>query len=279
MSLQPLKNSFTNFIRFSSTSSTTSIPLKQLISPSSIPYLESKPKLIQKSPEARRIRKKLLERPGLIGVKRGMTCYYNNQGKRLPATVIEIDQVEVIYNKTVKKNGYFAIQLGYGHKSKNQTKSMLGHFANAQISPKEKIWEFQVKNEQNLLPLGTQLKADHFKIGQLVDITSKSKGKGFSGVMKRWNFHGLKATHGVSLAHRSAGSTGQNTSPGRVFPGKKMAGHLGDEFNTIINLPVLDVNAEKGYILVKGCVSGSNGSYVRVRDALSVYGSHISVTG
>ncbi|KAH3665856.1 hypothetical protein OGAPHI_004044 [Ogataea philodendri] len=263
------------FKRLSSSAILTGLSKRQLVSPMAIPLIESEAPLPFKSPEARRQRKRLLDRPGLIGVKRGMTQFYARDGTRVPATVLEIDQLEVIYNKTLEKEGYYAVQLGYGYKLKNQTKSMLGHFRNAKVSPKECLYEFQVKSEQGLLPLGTELKADHFKPGQKVDIISKSKGKGFAGVMKRWNFSGLPASHGTSLAHRSAGSTGMNTTPARVLPGKKMAGHLGDELNTIFNLEVLDVNAEKGYILVKGCVSGSIGSYVRIRDALKEYGSHI----
>ncbi|GMG02488.1 hypothetical protein B5S33_g2552 [[Candida] boidinii] len=246
-----------------------------LISPGAIPYAESKPPMINKSPEAARLRKRLLERTGLIGVKRGMTCYYDNLGNKLPATVIEVDQVEVICHKTVKDNGYFAVQLGYGYKPKNQSKAMLGHYRNAQVSPKEKIWEFEVLNQEGLLPVGTQIKADHFKVGQYVDISSVSKGKGFAGVMKRWGFHGLKASHGVSLAHRSAGSTGQNTTPARVLPGKKMAGRMGGKVNTISHLEVLDISAEKGYILVKGCVSGSRGTHLKIRDSLKEYGKHL----
>ncbi|KAG7789412.1 hypothetical protein KL910_002041 [Ogataea haglerorum] len=261
--------------RLNSTAVLPGVSKRQLISPMAVPALNSVAPLPFKSPEAKRQRKRLLDRPGLIGVKRGMTQFYSRNGDRVPATVLEIDQVEVVYHKTLEKNGYYAVQVGYGHKLKNQTKAMLGHYRNAKVSPKEVLFEFEVRDEKGLVPVGSQLKADHFKPGQFVDVISKTKGKGFSGVMKRWNFSGLPASHGTSLAHRSAGSTGMNTTPARVLPGKKMAGHLGDEWNTIFNLEVLDVNAEKGYILVKGCVSGSNGSYVQIRDALKKYGSHI----
>ncbi|GMG60216.1 unnamed protein product [Ambrosiozyma monospora] len=273
----------TNFVsilakRFSSTATTASTKTRSLTAPGAIPYVKTQEAIKSHSPEASRLRKRLLDRPGLIGMKRGMTCFFDSLGNRVPATILEIDQVEVITNKTVEKNGYNAVQLGYGYKPKNQTKAMLGHFATAQVSPKSKVWEFQVKSSKGLLEPGTQLKADHFKVGQKVDVMSYTKGKGFAGVMKRWNFHGLKASHGVSLAHRSAGSTGQNTSPARVLPGKKMAGRLGHELNTIFNLEVLDVNAEKGYILVKGCVSGPRNSYVKIRDALKEHGSHLNTS-
>jgi len=249
---------------------------RQIISPGAIPFINSGEPLIQKSPEARRMRKRLLERPGLIAVKRGMTCYFDNKGRRIPATVLEVDQCEVIQNKTVKKNGYYAVQMGAGfRKPENETKSMLGHYREAKVSPKAFVAEFEVKSKDGLIPPGTEIKADRFKVGQLVDVISHCKGKGFAGGMKRWGFHGGRATHGVSLSHRTIGSTGQNTDPARVFPGKKMPGHMGDISHTIFNLEVLDVNAEKGYFLVKGCVSGSNGSYIKVRDALKSYGSHI----
>lgn len=249
---------------------------KQLISPSVIPYIKSEAPVTFTSNESKRQRRRLLERPGLIGVKRGMTCYFDNQGRRLPATVLEIIQNEVIFTKSVGKEGINAVQIGAGYKKpQNVTKPMLGHFRNAEVSPKEYISDFEVMYEKDLLPLGTELKADHFQIGQLIDVISVSKGKGFAGVMKKWNFSGGNASHGASKSHRSAGSTGQNTTPSRVFPGKKMAGRMGSLRNTIFNLEVLDCNAEKGYILVKGCVSGSKGTFVEIRDALKKYGKHL----
>ncbi|KAG0673319.1 54S ribosomal protein L9, mitochondrial [Pichia californica] len=249
---------------------------KQLFSPSTIPFINSQPSVTFTSRESKRQRRRLLERPGLIGVKRGMTCYFDNQGRRLPATILEIIQNEVTFTRTVEKEGIYSIQIGSGYqKPQNVTKPMLGHFRNAKVSPKEFLKDFQVMKPENLLELGTELKADHFQIGQLVDVISVTKGKGMAGVMKRWNFSGGNATHGASLSHRSAGSTGQNTTPARVLPGKKMAGRLGNERNTIFNLEVLDLNAEKGYILVKGCVSGSKGSFVEIRDALKKYGKHL----
>lgn len=249
---------------------------RSLISPSVIPYIESEEPITFTSNEAKRQRRRLLSRPGLVGIKRGMTCYFDNQGRRLPATVLEIVQNEVVYNKTVEKNGVFAVQVGAGYKKpQNVTKPMLGHFRNAKVSPKEFLADFEVAKRSQLPKVGTQLKADHFQIGQLVDVISITKGKGFAGVMKRWNFSGGNATHGASKSHRLAGSTGQNTTPARVLPGKKMAGRLGNERNTIFNLEVLDCNAEDGYILVKGCVSGSRGSFVEIRDALKKYGRHL----
>lgn len=249
---------------------------KQLISPSAIPYIKSDPPVTFTSNESKRQRRRLLERPGLIGVKRGMTCFFDNHGVRLPATVLEIVQNEVVFTRTVEKEGVYSVQVGAGYKKpQNVTKPMLGHFRNAKVSPKEYLADFQVMHKENLVPLGKELKADHFKVGQLVDVISVTKGKGFAGVMKKWNFSGGNATHGASLSHRSAGSTGQNTTPSRVFPGKKMAGRMGVERNTIFNLEVLDTNAEKGYILVKGCVSGSRGSFVEIRDALKKYGKHL----
>ncbi len=264
------------FKRMESTVQIAGFSNRQIISPGAIPFIGSRESLIQKSPEARRLRKRLLEKPGLIAVKRGMTCYFDNKGRRIPATVLEVDQCEVIQNKTLEKNGYYAVQMGAGFKKpENQTKSMLGHFREAKVSPKAFVAEFEVKDKGGLIPPGTEIKADRFKVGQLVDVISNCKGKGFAGGMKRWGFHGGRATHGVSLSHRTIGSTGQNTDPARVFPGKKMPGHMGDVSHTIFNLEVLDVNAGKGYLLVKGSVSGSNGSYIKVRDALKVYGSHI----
>lgn len=249
---------------------------KQLISPSAIPYIKSEASVTFTANESKRERRRLLERPGLIAVKRGMTCFFDNQGKRLPATVLEIIQNEVTFTRNAAKEGVYSVQIGAGYKKpQNVTRPMLGHFRNAKVSPKEYISDFEVMKEENLLPLGTELKADHFKVGQLVDTISITKGKGMAGVMKRWGFGGGNASHGASKSHRSAGSTGQNTTPARVLPGKKMAGRLGNERNTIFNLEVLDCNAKDGYILVKGCVSGSKGSFVEIRDALKKYGKHL----
>lgn len=249
---------------------------KQLISPSVIPYINSNAPITSRNKESKRQRRRLLDRPGLIGIKRGMTCFFDNQGRRLPATVLEIIQNEVTFTRNLTKEGINSIQIGAGYqKPQNVTRSMLGHFRNAKVSPKQYLSDFEILNEDNLLPLGTELKADHFKIGQFVDVISVTKGKGMAGVMKRWGFGGGNASHGASKSHRSAGSTGQNTTPARVLPGKKMAGRLGNERNTIFNLEILDCNADNGYILVKGCVSGSKGSFVEIRDALKKYGKHL----
>lgn len=263
------------FIRALSTLK-TGLSAKQLVSPGAIPYMETAESKKQKTPEARRIRKRLLTRPGLIGIKRGMTCFFNNKGERIPATVVEVNQCEVIQDKTVDKNGYYAVQVGAGYKKpENISKAMLGHFRNAEVSPKAKVAEFQVKDQKGLVAPGTEIRADMFKVGQFVDVISNCKGKGFAGAMKRHGYHGGPASHGASLSHRTMGSIGQNTTPARVFPGKKMPGHMGDHEHTIFNLEVLDVNGDKGYLLLKGCVSGSNGTYIRVRDALKKNGTHI----
>lgn len=187
-----------------------------------------------------------------------------------------MNQCEVIQDKTVDKNGYYAVQVGAGYKKpENISKAMLGHFRNAEVSPKAKVAEFQVKDQKGLVAPGTEIRADMFKVGQFVDVISNCKGKGFAGAMKRHGYHGGPASHGASLSHRTMGSIGQNTTPARVFPGKKMPGHMGDHEHTIFNLEVLDVNGDKGYLLLKGCVSGSNGTYIRVRDALKKNGTHI----
>lgn len=225
---------------------------------------------INHSPEQARLRKRLPLRTGLIGIKRGMVPYFTESGERFPCTVLEIDSIEVLHNKTPEKEGYYAVQLGYGTITDptKVSRAMLGHFSKAEVSPKEEVMEFQVKDESGLLPVGTQLKPDHFKPGQFVDLKSVSKGKGFAGVMKRWGFGGLRASHGTSVAHRHGGSYGQNQTPGRVIPGKKMPGHMGAKNCTIQNSKVIEVNNEKGYILVKGPVSGANGSVVKIQDAI-----------
>lgn len=220
-------------------------------------------------PEAARLRKALPTRPGLVAVKKGMILFFTPSGEKFPCTVLEVDSVEVVHTKTAEKEGYYAVQLGYGAKSpKNVSRGLLGHFARAGVNPKEAVFEFQVKDEKSLLPLGTELKADHFQPGQFVDIKAFSRGKGFAGVMKRWGFGGLRASHGTSVAHRSGGSYGQNQSPGRVYPGRKMPGHMGAHSTTKQNSEIIEVNAEKGYILVKGPVGGAKGGFVRILDAL-----------
>lgn len=221
------------------------------------------------SPSAAHRRKWLRKRPGLIGVKRGMVSWFDEQGNMVPATVIEVDRVQVTDIRTVEKNGYFAVQLGYGGQHyKRVTRPLLGHFARAKVAPKMILKEFRVRSAEGLLPLGAELKADHFVVGQYLDIQSLTKGKGFAGVMKRWGFAGQGASHGVTKTHRAPGSIGQCQDPGRVLPGKKMAGHMGMKNNTIHNAQVLEVDVDHGLIYVRGPVSGADGRYVFMSDAI-----------
>ena len=206
------------------------------------------------------------KRTGLITQKIGMTRIFNERGEHVPVTVLKLDNVQVTGVRTKEKNGYSAVQLGYGTaKVKNVSKAERGQYAAAKVEPKKKLVEFRVEDDA-LIEVGTTLKADHFKPGQLVDVTAVTIGKGFAGVMKRWNFGGLRATHGVSVSHRSHGSTGQRQDPGRVFKGKKMAGHMGDRQRTTLNMQVVAVDAEQGVIFLKGSVHGAEGGYVLVRD-------------
>lgn len=232
-------------------------------------YPSKEPKLYD-GPDAAHKRRQLRLRPGLIATKQGMIPMFDEEtGKRIPCTVLEVDRVQVVDTKTKLKNGYYAVQVGYGGRDyKNVTRPMLGHFSRAQVAPKEYVAEFQIRDQRGLLPLGYELKADFFRLGQYVDVKSKTKGKGTAGVMKRWNFAGGNATHGASKSHRSAGSTGANQTPGRVLPGKKMAGHMGNRWNTCWNCKVMKTDAEKGIIVVSGQVSGPKKSHVKVVDAM-----------
>ncbi|MCL6709112.1 50S ribosomal protein L3 [Pseudomonas sp. R2.Fl] len=197
-----------------------------------------------------------------------MTRVYNDDGEHVPVTVLRLDNVQVVAQRTVDKNGYTALQLGAGSsKVKNTTKGLRGHFAAASVEPKAKLAEFRV-SEDNLLDVGAQLTASHFSAGQLVDVTGTTIGKGFAGAMKRHNFGGLRATHGVSVSHRSHGSTGNNQDPGKVWKGKRMAGHMGQTRVTTQNLEVVSTDEDRGLILVKGAVPGSKGSWIIVRDAV-----------
>jgi large subunit ribosomal protein L3 len=208
------------------------------------------------------------KRVGLLTKKIGMTRVFNEVGEHVPVTVLKLDQVQVTGVRTKDKNGYTAVQVGYGKaKVKNVSKAERGIYAHAKIEPKMKLVEFRV-DEDALMEVGTELKADHFKPGQLVDVTSTSIGKGFAGPMKRWNFGGLNASHGVSIRHRSHGSTGGRQDPGRVFKNKKMAGHMGGDRITTLNLQLVAVDVELGVLMVKGAVPGSNGTYVLVRDQI-----------
>lgn len=207
-------------------------------------------------------------RSGLIAQKVGMTRMFTPEGVHVPVTVLKIAGNQVVAHKTQEVDGYTAVQIGFDDaKVKNTTKAERGHFAKAKVEPKKKLVEFRVE-EDGLIDVGAELSAAHFVPGQYVDIAGTSIGKGFAGAMKRHNFRGLEASHGVSISHRSHGSTGQCQDPGRVFKGKKMAGHLGSERVTTQNLIVVSIDIERGLVLVKGSVPGSKGGYVLVKDAV-----------
>jgi large subunit ribosomal protein L3 len=207
-------------------------------------------------------------RTGLLAQKLGMTRIFAADGNHVPVTVLKVDHCQVVAVRTDETNGYNAVQLGVGKaKVKNVSKAQRGHFAKAKVEPKQKLAEFRVSKE-NLLEVGAELSAAHFVTGQYVDVVGTTIGKGFAGSMKRWNFGGLRATHGVSVSHRSHGSTGNRQDPGRTFPGKKMAGHLGVERVTQQNLKIVETDVEQGLIYVHGAVPGHEGSYVLVKDAV-----------
>jgi large subunit ribosomal protein L3 len=207
-------------------------------------------------------------RTGVIAKKLGMTRFFDEAGVHVPVTVLSLDGCQVVAQRTQEKDGYVALQLGAGAKKvKNTPKGMRGHFAKALVEPKRKLAEFHV-SEDNLIEVGAEITADHFLAGQPVDVSGLTVGKGFQGGIKRWNFGGLRATHGVSVSHRSLGSTGNRQDPGRTFKGKKMAGHLGQEMVTTLNLTVFRVDVERGLILIKGAVPGTEGTYVKIRDAI-----------
>jgi large subunit ribosomal protein L3 len=207
-------------------------------------------------------------RTGLIAQKLGMTRVFAEDGAHVPVTLLKVAGCQVIAVRTEESNGYNAVQLGLDKaKVKNVSKAQRGHFAKAKVEPTKKIAEFRVDKDA-LLEVGAELSADHFVTGQFVDVTGTTIGKGFAGGMKRWNFGGLRATHGVSVSHRSLGSTGQRQDPGRTFKGKKMAGHLGDERVTTQNLKVVGTDPALGIVMVKGNVPGHEGSYVLIKDAV-----------
>lgn len=207
-------------------------------------------------------------RSGIIAKKLGMTRIYNEAGEHIPVTVLQMENCQVIAQRTIEKNGYTAVQLGVGlAKAKNQSKALRGHFAKALVEPKMKVAEFRVSAD-NLLDVGAELTADHFVSGQKVDVTGTSIGKGFAGVMKRHNFGGHRASHGNSITHRAHGSTGQRQDPGKVFKGKKMAGHMGNTRVTVQNLEVVSTDTDRGLILVRGAVPGAKGAWIYVRDAV-----------
>ena len=207
-------------------------------------------------------------RSGVIAKKVGMTRLFMEDGKQIPVTVLQLDKLQVVAQRTIEKDGYAAVQLGAGTaKAKRTSQAMRGHFAAAKVEPKRKVAEFRVSAD-NLVEVGAELTADHFVVGQKVDVVGTSKGKGFAGAMKRHNFGGLRATHGVSISHRSHGSTGQCQDPGKVFKGKKMAGHMGAAKVTTQNLQVVKTDADRGLIMIKGAVPGSKGGWVTIKDAV-----------
>lgn len=207
-------------------------------------------------------------RSGIIAKKLGMTRLFLEDGRQVPVTVLQLDTLQVVAQRTVEKDGYTAVQLGAGTaKAKRTSAAQRGHFAKANVEPKRKIAEFRV-TEGNLIEVGEEIIADHYFAGQFVDVAGTSIGKGFAGAMKRHNFGGLRASHGVSISHRSHGSTGQCQDPGKVFKGKKMAGHLGAVRVTTQNLQVVKTDSERGLIMIKGAVPGSKGGWVTVKDAV-----------
>lgn len=207
-------------------------------------------------------------RSGVIAQKMGMTRIFTDNGEHIPVTVLRIDHCKVVAHRTQEKNGYTAVQLGSGlAKVKNVTRAQRGHFAVANVEPAVKVAEFRVSPE-NMIDIGAEITANHFVEGQLVDVTGTSIGRGFAGSMKRHNFGGLRASHGVSITHRSHGSTGQRQDPGKVFKGKKMAGHMGDVRVTTQNLKVVRTDLERGLVMVRGAVPGSKGGWVLLRDAV-----------
>jgi large subunit ribosomal protein L3 len=209
-------------------------------------------------------------RTGVIAKKVGMTRLFQDDGRHVPVTVLALDNLQVVARRTADNDGYNAVQLGAGSaKAKNLSKPERGHFGKAEVEPKAKVVEFRVE-EGNLLDVGAEISAEHFVAGQLVDVQGVTQGKGFAGAMKRWGFRGLRATHGVSVSHRSHGSTGNRQDPGRVFKNKKMAGHMGARNRTQQNLEIVRTDVERGLLFVKGSVPGHKGSWCLVKDAVKV---------
>ena len=209
-------------------------------------------------------------RTGVIAKKMGMTRLFQDDGRHVPVTVLQLENLQVIGRREVDRDGYVAVQLGAGTaKAKNVAKPQRGMFGKAEVEPKARVVEFRVA-EDALLDVGAEISADHFVPGQLVDVSGHTQGKGFAGAMKRWNFGGLRATHGVSVSHRSHGSTGNRQDPGRVFKNKKMAGHMGDRQRTQQNLEIVFTDAARGLIFIKGSVPGHKGTWLTVKDAVKV---------
>jgi len=207
-------------------------------------------------------------RTGVIAKKLGMTRLFKEDGTHVPVTVLHLDEVRVVAARTVETDGYSAVQLGFGKaKPKNVSKPQKGHYAKAKVEPAMKLVEFRVANDALLEP-GSVISTSHFSVGQFVDVAGTTKGKGFAGGMKRWNFSGLEASHGVSVSHRSLGSTGNRQDPGKTFKNKKMPGHLGQERVTTLNLQVAGLDEARNLVLIRGAVPGSKGSYVLLRDAI-----------
>ena len=207
-------------------------------------------------------------RSGAIAQKVGMSRIFTEAGEHVPVTVLRLANCQVVAHRSRDKDGYIALQLGSGTRRPGRmTKAERGHFAAAQVEPKRKLAEFRVE-EGDLIPVGAEITADHFTVGQFVDVTGISIGKGFAGPMKRWNFGGLRASHGVSISHRSHGSTGGRQDPGKTFKNKKMAGHMGVEHVTTLNLKVVQTDVERGLILVEGAVPGHKGGWITLRDAV-----------
>ena len=209
-------------------------------------------------------------RTGVIAKKMGMTRLFKDDGRHVPVTVLSLENCQVVSQRTQERDGYVALQLGAGAaKAKNVAKPQRGHFAKAEVEPKLRLVEFRVSDDA-LVDVGAEISADHFIPGQYVDIAGHTQGKGFAGAMKRWNFGGLRATHGVSVSHRSHGSTGQRQDPGKVFKNKKMAGHMGDRQRTQQNLEIVLTDVERGLIFVKGSVPGSKGTWLMVSDSVKI---------
>lgn len=210
-------------------------------------------------------------RTGVIAKKMGMTRLFQEDGRHVPVTVLSLEECQVVGARNQERDGYFAVQLGAGaRKAKNVNKPQREAFAKAEVEPKARIAEFRVESEEGLLPVGATITADHFIAGQMVDIQGVTQGKGFAGAVKRWGFGGMHASHGVSISHRAHGSTGQNQDPGKVFKGKKMAGHMGAKNRTQQNLEIVRTDAARGLIFVRGSVPGSKGGWLLVKDAVKV---------
>ncbi len=209
-------------------------------------------------------------RTGVIAKKMGMTRLFQEDGRHVPVTVLALEGVQVVARREADRDGYVAVQLGAGTaKVKNVAKPQRGHFGKAEVEPKAYVAEFRV-DEDGLLDVGAEISADHYVAGQFVDISGQTQGKGFQGGMKRWGFGGLRATHGVSVSHRSLGSTGQRQDPGKVFKNKKMAGHMGDRQRTQQNLEIVRTDPERGLLFVKGSVPGSKGAWLMVKDSVKI---------